>query len=204
MHYMVQKHMRSAGRPPQYERDQVIAKAMDAFWRDGYEATTLSDLEEATGLDRSSIYNSFGGKSGLYDMVIESYLDRGRTELFAPLIEGTSGIADLVEFLDRLQAMQADDSTPTGCMVTNDLCRPGNAEPTGIYLEMLRAGVVNTVKRSNQIDQTNPNLNTARCETLMASVVGVNLLHHHDPSSAEMVDGLRDLVRSWAVDRSAG
>jgi len=195
---MVQKRVGLAGRPPEYERDQVIAKAMDAFWRDGYEATTLSDLEAATGLDRSSIYNSFGGKSGLYDMVIKSYLDRGRVELFAPLTDGVAGIADLVEFLDRLQAIQLDDSTPTGCMVTNDLCRPGNAEPTDAYLEMLRAGVANTIERSNQVDRTNPDLNAARCQTLMASVVGVNLLHHHDPSLSAMIDGLRDLVRSWA------
>ncbi len=204
MHCMVQKIARAAGRPPEYDRDEVIAKAMVAFWRDGYEATTLSALENATGLDRSSIYNSFGGKSGLYDLVMESYLDRGRAELFAPLTDGTEGIADLVEFLDRLQAMQADNATPTGCLVTNDLCRPGNDEPTDAYLDLLRAGVARTIERSNRVDHTDPGLNAARGATLVASIVGVNLLHHHDPSSTEMVDGLRDLVRSWTVNRSAG
>jgi AcrR family transcriptional regulator len=54
------------GRRPGFDSEAVVAAAIVAFWAKGFEATTLSDLEAATGVDRSSIYNSFGGKEGLY------------------------------------------------------------------------------------------------------------------------------------------
>jgi len=198
MHHMVQKRTRAAGRPPNYDREAVIAKAMVAFWSDGYEATTLSDLERATGLDRSSIYNSFGGKSGLHELAVETYLTQGRGQLFAPLTHGTEGIADLVEFLNRMQTMQDDDSTPSGCLVINDLCFPGNEKPSDTYLEILGTGLADAIARANGVDHTDPALNEARHATLMASIVGINLLHHRDSSASAMIDGLRDLVSSWA------
>ena len=48
-----------------FERDAVVRAARTVFWRRGFEDTAVPDLEEATGLSRSSIYNAFGSKRGL-------------------------------------------------------------------------------------------------------------------------------------------
>ncbi len=200
MHPMVQNSQAQLGRPPKFDRQQVITDAADVFWKFGYEGTTLAKLEAATGLDRSSIYNSFGGKSGLYDAATSSYMTQGETELFQPLTQGTAGIADIVEFLDRLHAIQQDDSTPNGCLIINDLSHPANDETTDRYLTLLQSGLAVAIKRTNSVDHTDPSLNEARIVSLVSSIVGVNLLHHRDATAAVMVDGLRDLVKSWTRD----
>lgn len=200
MHSVVQNQSSQAehaGRPPQFDRQAVIADARTVFWRSGYEGTTLAALEEATGVDRSSIYNSFGGKSGLYEAAVLSYIAQGEAELFRPLTHGTAGVADIDDFLGRLRAVQLDDSTPAGCLIINDLSHPANDVTTDRYLALLQTGVAAAIERSNEIDHTDPTLNEARRVSLVSSVVGVNLLHHRDATAFTMIDGLRDLVKSW-------
>ena len=52
-----------------FDRDETIAKVTSLFWEKGYHATSMQDLVDVTGLNRSSIYNSFGDK---YNLFIES------------------------------------------------------------------------------------------------------------------------------------
>ena len=63
------------GRPQTFETVEVVRAARAVFWHDGYESASLPDLEQATGLSRSSIYHAFGSKRGLFDAVVASYLD---------------------------------------------------------------------------------------------------------------------------------
>ena len=51
---------------PQFDEAAVIDAALIVFWRQGYAAASISDLTEATGLSRSSIYQRFGDKDGLF------------------------------------------------------------------------------------------------------------------------------------------
>jgi TetR/AcrR family transcriptional repressor of nem operon len=62
------------GRPKSYDRTTVLERATRLFWTQGYEGTHLSDLVEATGLNRFSLYNEFGGKEGLYTAALEHYV----------------------------------------------------------------------------------------------------------------------------------
>jgi AcrR family transcriptional regulator len=63
------------GRTRAFAEIDVVRAARGVFWNRGYEETSLPDLEAATGLNRSSIYHSFGSKRGLFDAAVESYLD---------------------------------------------------------------------------------------------------------------------------------
>ena len=73
-------------RTPEFDHDKVLEKALDAFWRKGYEATSLNDLLEATGLARQSLYNTFGDKHGLFVASLRRYIDRN-VALFAKMLE---------------------------------------------------------------------------------------------------------------------
>ena len=61
------------GRTRSYDEDAVLRGAMHAFRRKGYQAVSIRDLEEATGLKAGSIYNSFGDKAGLFDAAFAHY-----------------------------------------------------------------------------------------------------------------------------------
>ena len=58
-------------RPRGFERNEVIDKAMELFWRQGYEGAHLAALVDHTGLNRFSLYKEFGGKAGLYEAALE-------------------------------------------------------------------------------------------------------------------------------------
>ncbi|AHH96009.1 TetR/AcrR family transcriptional regulator [Kutzneria viridogrisea] len=60
-------------RPREFDEQQALDAAMTAFWATGYEATSTQDLCEATGLGRSSIYNTFSSKHELYRRSLQRY-----------------------------------------------------------------------------------------------------------------------------------
>ncbi|MCQ4122747.1 TetR/AcrR family transcriptional regulator [Rhodococcus tibetensis] len=63
-------------RTQEFDTAEVIGLARDLFWDRGYEATSVPDLERVTGLNRSSLYNAFTSKRGLFDAAVQDYLDR--------------------------------------------------------------------------------------------------------------------------------
>jgi TetR/AcrR family transcriptional repressor of nem operon len=61
------------GRPKNFEPQAVVADAMQAFWTNGYGATSPADLAEATGVAKGSLYHSFGSKRELFDKALDLY-----------------------------------------------------------------------------------------------------------------------------------
>jgi TetR/AcrR family transcriptional repressor of nem operon len=197
---MVQNPTRSrSGRPRRFDEADVVANAVTAFWSHGYEGTPLDDLDPATGVDRATIYTSFGGKAGLYEQASTEYVQRGDSYLFVPLNDGQEGLADIVKFLDLLEAIQLDDSYPPGCLIINDLATPANEDVTNQYLTAIDTGLKAAIERSNRTDHTDPRNNSSRRESLLAAIIGANLTHRRDPTTAaKMMEGLRRLVETWA------
>ncbi|MDD9890027.1 MAG: helix-turn-helix domain containing protein [Gammaproteobacteria bacterium] len=68
-----------AGRPRKAEPDVALAAAMNAFWAKGYESTSMSDLTEATGLHKASLYQSFGDKHQLFGSALKLYFAKTGT-----------------------------------------------------------------------------------------------------------------------------
>lgn len=65
-------------RPREYDEDEVLDRALHLFWERGYEATSLSDLMEATGLAKGSVYKGFGDKKSFFLRTLDRYLEQGR------------------------------------------------------------------------------------------------------------------------------
>ena len=65
-----------AGRPRKAEPEVALAAAMSAFWQKGYEATSMSDLTEATGLHKASLYQTFGDKHQLFVSALKLYFNK--------------------------------------------------------------------------------------------------------------------------------
>src|SRR5215469_11280107 len=95
-------------RPREFDSDSALESAMQVFWAKGYEATSLDDLCEATGLSRSSLYGTFGDKHDLLLRSLERYSERGSARIAATLEEAPSlreGLMQLLsEFIDQIVA----------------------------------------------------------------------------------------------------
>lgn len=85
-------------RPREFDTDTAVRDALLVFWRKGYAATTMQDLEHATGLGRMSLYNAFGGKEDLFQAALERYIDATR-KLYAKHLCG-GGIADVERLVE--------------------------------------------------------------------------------------------------------
>ena len=64
---------RKAGRPAHFTRAEAIDAAMNLFWRQGYTATSTSDLADAMSIQRSSFYNSFGDRASVLREALAHY-----------------------------------------------------------------------------------------------------------------------------------
>src|SRR5690554_1038604 len=67
-------------RPREFDKDEVIERAMLLFWEQGYEATSIRDLKKAMGISSSSMYEVFGDKRGIFLLALARFceLERGR------------------------------------------------------------------------------------------------------------------------------
>lgn len=107
------------GRPIQYDPDAVVEAAMQTFWTRGYEATALPDLLAATGLSRSSLYQVFGSKQGLFETCLAHYAEGLAQEMKRALDQSARGIEFLQEVLQGFVEDRSSESRRRGCLVLN-------------------------------------------------------------------------------------
>lgn len=186
------------GRPPKFDEDYVIAAAIGAFFQKGFEATTLAELEQATGVDRSTLYNSFGGKAGLYATATDTYLSIAEASLFDPLLTGSSdGYADIHDFLANLRlGLTAPDAIP-GCLIVNDMAAGADPEAAQRYRGILEEGLRLALARTGDPDAAR---RSHRAGLLATSVLGVNLVSKLTADAVEiarLIDAMVDEVRHW-------
>lgn len=117
-------------RAASFDREEVIDKIMDAFWENGYEATSIQVLEAATGLKRQSLYNAFGNKDAMFKLANGRYQEAVLAGLLAKLDQDDPKHALRDFFAAQLEVL-VDDNCPSGCFVAagqQELAnRPGNA-----------------------------------------------------------------------------
>lgn len=108
---------RSMGRPRSYDRNEVIARATALFWKKGYAGAHLQELVEVTGLNRFSLYKEFGGKDGLFQTAIESYLNEADDYYRQTLGRKPYGLANITAYFRSIRFPAQYD----GCFFVNSL-----------------------------------------------------------------------------------
>jgi TetR/AcrR family transcriptional repressor of nem operon len=115
------------GRPLGFDAGTALRTAMDVFWQQGYEATSLDTLSDAMGLSRSSFYACFGSKHVLLLAAVRAYAD----ERYAALAERVASCSGPREAVRAMLAVIADvEGGPRGCLFVNAVAElaPGDAE----------------------------------------------------------------------------
>ena len=115
-------------RPRSFCEQQVINAAMNAFWQHGYDATSMCDLESATGLKRISIYNAFGDKEGMFLAALDMYFEQSRQMLEKEVPQG--GLQGIQMLFERLsQDVEPEAPNRCGCLMVNALLDVHKASP---------------------------------------------------------------------------
>jgi len=188
----------TTGRPRSFEHQEVLDRALELFWRNGYRATTTRELEQHLGLSQSSIYNAFGSKRGLLLAALTSYEDRITSELLVPLEAAENGLDGVDQFFDSLTQWVTHDGK-RGCMIINLMAEDageneGITKRTRAYRERVRSALEKALTRSNVSDAP------SRADLLYGMVLGLNIAARGGGLSAEverLVASAHTVIASW-------
>tara|TARA_R110002050_G_scaffold19533_2_gene56169 strand:- start:769 stop:1332 length:564 start_codon:yes stop_codon:yes gene_type:complete len=124
-------------RSKQYNESEVIQKAMNLFWKNGYEATSIRMLEKEMGINQFSIYASFGSKQGVFLESIKAYkmeLNRIR----GVLSESNNGVAGIKQFFYDFLDFTKENEFHKGCLVCNTLSEVGKGADEVLTEELMK------------------------------------------------------------------
>ena len=107
------------GRPNKFDRNQAVEIAKNAFWKEGYKALSVSQLSTLMGITRSSFYNSFGDKQGLFKEALASYKLTEPYVLLLDLPESIPIKPVLAAFFKEICRTRTHDQGNQGCLVVN-------------------------------------------------------------------------------------
>lgn len=108
-------------RPPRHNRQQMLDKALALFWRQGFGATSLKDIEQALDMRPGSIYAAFGSKEALFREALGVYADQGRRALERALAKADSPLAGLADHV-RTLGRGSDPALPSrACLLVKTL-----------------------------------------------------------------------------------
>ncbi|MFA9396806.1 MAG: TetR/AcrR family transcriptional regulator [Clostridiaceae bacterium] len=122
-------------RPIEYNKDEVLSKAMRVFWLYGYESTSMKDLVEATGMTTRSMYNIFKSKNGLFKAILEWYYKTNMDRPYENLIE-ENGLSAVRKFALAVADLldQMNSKTPMGCLFTNTMSERNCVDIDSFYI----------------------------------------------------------------------
>jgi len=106
-------------RPREFEREEVVQKALGVFWRQGYQATSVEELVAATGINRGSLYATFGDKHGLFLEAVERYRSKVTAARLARLEEPGPVRARIAAFFREMVDFSLGEGHLLGCLMTN-------------------------------------------------------------------------------------
>ncbi|MGP4050436.1 TetR/AcrR family transcriptional regulator [Streptomyces sp. 2A115] len=103
-----------------FDPDTALETVVRLFWRQGVASTGIQDVVTATGLNRSSLYATFGGKQELYRAALRRYVEMRSEPAFRRLAEDERGLPAIAEFFAGLiEARCSGEYARWGCMVSN-------------------------------------------------------------------------------------
>ncbi|MGH3241375.1 MAG: TetR/AcrR family transcriptional regulator [Spirillospora sp.] len=107
-------------RPRKFEEGRAVEAAMRAFWTDGYEATSTQELCEATGIGRSSIYNTFRSKHDLFEKALVRYMEINTAKMIEVLEDTGRPVRERLRTILGW-AVDTGSDDPVGCLVVNTM-----------------------------------------------------------------------------------
>ncbi|HEV7996147.1 MAG TPA: TetR/AcrR family transcriptional regulator [Stellaceae bacterium] len=116
-------------RPREFDETAALDAAIDCFWRDGYEATSVRDLAASMGITGTSLYNAFGDKRSLFRQALQRYAQRSTRERIARLESTMPPKQAVCAFLGEIVERSLDDRDRRGCLLVNSALEVAPHDP---------------------------------------------------------------------------
>lgn len=185
----------------QFDADEVLDKAMQAFWERGYEATSMQDLVDRTGINRGSLYATYGDKRDLFLAALRLYDDRMRRGMLADL-EARREPRDAIRcvFAAFTQNVSEGDGN-RGCFLTNTALELAQHDAeigkvVATAQSEMEAFFARMIKKGKSRGDIPADVKTADCARgLLASLLGLVVLTRSRPDKALLRSIVDDAMR---------
>lgn len=185
----------------QFDVDEVLDRAMQAFWARGYEATSLRDLVNCTGINRGSLYSTYTDKRTLFIAALRRYDAKYRREFLARLEAENEPLEAIRELFVAFASQVSQEGGNRGCFLTNTAVELAAHDPEvgGLVaaaqqgIESFFARMIRKGKARRQIPADMKVASTAR--GLLASLLGLVVLTRSRPDPDLLKSIVDDAMR---------
>ena len=191
------------GRPREFDPDEALDKAMMVFWQQGFEGASLSDLTEAMGISRPSLYAAFGNKEELFRRAIERYVETGpAADHLAALAEPTAR-AVVARMLRTKAESLTDPCHPLGCMVVRGAFSCGEADQSikdklAELCSSAEAALTERFERAKAEGDLPPSSNPAVLTRYVSALIqGMSVQASGGATQEQLLDVAEMAVASW-------
>jgi TetR/AcrR family transcriptional repressor of nem operon len=116
-------------RPLNFNVDEALDCALGVFWQRGYESTTTAVLAQAMGIQKGSLFNTFGDKRSLYLLALKRYLERVSDDLQANLADAKDPVEALSVWIAGRAATCSSTAGQVGCFIVNTTIELAGQDP---------------------------------------------------------------------------
>ncbi len=192
------------GRTREFDMDQALDAAISTFWTQGYEATSMTDLMEATGLHKGSLYKAFEDKHDIFMKSLGRYLDGAYEHMHSVLAAAEAPLDGLRAWLNGVVFLCRHQPVQRGCLALNAAIElgPHDADVTALLqnhhtrASKLLIETIMSGQRSGEIrtDLTSDQLAKALF-IFSAGLLGASKVLSQTVDAEEMVDSALAMVR---------
>ena len=198
---MVQlREKRAVGRPREFDEEQALEAAMDVFWKQGFEATSLTDLCTATGLHKGSLYQAFGNKHALFMRALKHYADREFQETAAVAYGHDS---PLVSIRAIVGAVCKEALEGKGCLMINSLVELAPHDPA-VHEAVAHEGdrrvrvLTDLLQKAQQAGEIRAELHPEMlARQLMISFAGAAAMAKGLATAPEVIAVMNSMIDQW-------
>ena len=188
-------------RPRAFNEEEVIDKAVEVFWAKGYEATSMQDLIDAMGIQRGSLYGTFGGKQNLFLKSLKRYSVTVVKKLLEILESKPSAIESIELFFSQLVEHLLTAGELRSCLVTNSAIERGlrDEETKQLVLQLLNAlenGFYKTLLRAKENGELSADLDLKVVANYLTSSMQGLLVMGKVCSERSVLEGINRMTLS--------
>jgi TetR/AcrR family transcriptional regulator, transcriptional repressor for nem operon len=185
----------------QFDAGKVLDRAMQAFWSRGYEATSMQDLVARTGVNRASLYATYGDKHALFLASLRMFADTVHHKRLADL-EAAHGPREAIrQSLLAFVPQEADKRGHRGCFLTNTALELAAHDPEAGKVvaqaqKQTEAWYARLIKTGKALGEIGPHVKPAEAAgALLACLIGVSVLSRSRPERALLHGIVDDAMR---------
>lgn len=193
-------------RPMKFDQSEAICVALESFWENGYEASSVKALSEAMGITRSSFYNAFHTREALFEQVVDLYCAGSPDLPFAQAPAQDIPVL-ITQTLKEICRVRAGDQKLRGCLIINTIAEVGGAShPVGRAMAGLVLGLASRIQELLDIAKAQGDIpqdvdTRAMALTLQTMIVGLNIMCRITPDEHDLQLVARTTLESLGLWR---